>query len=359
MNRRYLNLGGRKFKLPIFLPDATRGVVRSLDSTDLKNTGVLGVVVNTYHLLSEPGLDVLKKAGGVKKLMNFDGLVVSDSGGFQILSLIYEDKRLGEITDEGVVFNLTSTGERKKTLLTPEGSIRAQFALGADILICLDDCPPKDADTAVLKQSVEMTIAWARRCKDEFTKQQKKEKLDGKPLLFAVIQGGRDKKLRQFCAEELKKIGFDGYGFGGWPIGENGRVDYETLEFTAELMPDDLPKYALGIGDPASIARCFKMGYAIFDCVLPTRDARHERLYILKDNLANEVDPAEYLYINREALANDLAPISKTCDCWTCRNFSQAYLRHLFKIKDTLAWRLATIHNLRTYTRLMELLYHA
>lgn len=329
-----------KIKFPIYLPDATMAVIRSLDSRDLEKAGVEGVVVNTYHLAIQPG--VLN----VKKFMNWKGLVVSDSGGFQLLSLIYKDKSFGRVTDEGVIFYKGSKKKHKKYSLTPEKSIQIQLGLGADILICLDDCPKKDANPKEIKKSVERTIAWAKRCKEEFLRHKGK-----RPLLFAVVQGGNDKKLRKYCAKELIKIGFDGYCFGGWPLDGTGKIDLKILKFVSSLLPKNKPKFALGIGDPKTIIECFKFGYNIFDCVLPTRDARHQRLYVLKKD-----KKFQHLYISKNKYEKDFGPISKNCDCHTCRNYSLAYLHHLFKIGDSLAWRLATIHNLRTYTKLIEIL---
>ncbi|MCL4366355.1 tRNA guanosine(34) transglycosylase Tgt [Patescibacteria group bacterium] len=348
-----LTIKGKVHKFPIYLPDATRGVVRSIDSDDLKETGIDGIVVNTYHLLSEPGLETLDSLGGIKNFMNFDGLVVSDSGGFQVLSLIAKNKSLGKITDEGLKFYLSTTGQKQKFVLTPEDSIRVQFFINPDIMICLDDCPGQNSTEDVIRHSVTRTIAWAKRCKVEFDKQLKERKIKdaNRPLLFAVIQGGSDKNLRKYCAEELIKIGFDGYCFGGWPM-IGGKVNYDILKFTADLMPDDKPKFALGVGSPEAIVKGTEMGYDILDCVLPTRDARHHRLYIF-DSKSNKM---EYMYINKTIYKNDQKPVSKDCNCHTCKNYSRAYMRHLFKIGDSLAWRLATIHNLTAYADLIRVL---
>lgn len=350
-------------KYPIYLPDATRGVVRSLSSADLKGAGIEGVVVNTYHLMSQPGTTVIKELGGVKKLMNWDGLVASDSGGWQIFSMLHKNKTLGKITDEGVVFHKGSTGHAKKYQFTPEKSIQVQFALGADIMITLDDCPPQKASPEQLDTSVRHTIEWAKRCKQEFERlkalSRKPEAISYTPILLAVIQGGSDQGARRYCAEELQKIGFDGYGFGGYPKDMEGNFDQEIINYTASLMPDDKIKFALGIGNPQAIIDSFKAGYQIFDCVLPTRDARHGRLYVFTKSPANadvlnDKDLVDYQYLDKEVYTRDAGPISEWCDCYTCKNHSRAYLRHLFKIEDSLAWRLATIHNLRTYAMLIE-----
>lgn len=356
-----IQIKGKTYHLPIFLPDATRGVIRSIDSEDLKETGIKGIVVNTFHLLSEPGLDVLNKFGGIKNFMKFDGLTVSDSGGFQVMSLIVKDKTLGKITDEGLKFYLSTIGEKKRFSLTPEESIQIQFSINSDIMIVLDECRTQDTSSKELQQSVNRTIAWGKRCKDEFTKQLKIRKLtdSNRPLLFAVIQGGKDKRLRKYCAEELIKIGFDGYGFGGLPT-INGKVNYDILKYTAGLMPKDSPKFALGVGNPEALVKCIKYDYNIFDCVLPTRDARHHRLYVFKKDPSKikllETNPLEFMYINKSVYKNDTKPISDFCKCQSCQNYSRAYLHHLFKIGDSLAWRLATIHNLTTYAELIRIL---
>jgi queuine tRNA-ribosyltransferase len=353
---------GKKIRFPIFCPDATRGVLRSVDSTDIALAGIEGLIVNTYHLMSEPGEGIVQRRGGIHGFMNWHGLVISDSGGFQVLSLIYENPSFGKITDRGVSFIKGSKGNPAKYDFTPERSIEVQFSLGADILICLDDVPLANASPEMVQKSVARTVAWAKRCKEEYLRQCEARKLSDadRPLLFGVIQGGDDKTLREQCAKGLLEIGFDGYGFGGWPIDVDGNLRSEILKFTASLMPDHLPKYALGVGDPQSIVECVKMGYTIFDTVLPSRDARHKRLYnFAKDPATLDLDELgnfEFIYMNKGKYADDGGPISGFCDCYTCKNHTRAYLRHLFSIGDSLAGRLATIHNIRTYARLMEIL---
>lgn len=348
---------------PTFFPDATRAVVRSCDSLDLLSSHVEGLIVNTYHLMTEPGTSVLEEAGGVKKFMNWPGFIISDSGGFQLLSMIYKNKSLGTISDNGVVFHQSSSGKKKKYEFTPEKSIQVQFAIGADIMICLDDCPSAKAKPDEVKLSVDRTLAWAKRCKDEFERQLELHHFtaDKRPLLFGVVQGAHDKKERERCAKGLIEIGFDGYGFGGWPLDDTHGVNFDILQFTASLMPDDKPKYALGLGSPSDIARLVGFGYQIFDCVLPTRDARHERLYMFKENpegrnLLENPDCTSYVQIGREEYFRDQRPISEFCDCVACKNYSKSYLQHLFRLEEFTSGRLATIHNLRTYTKLIETL---
>lgn len=355
-----VTLNGGVLSFPTFFPDATRGVIKTLDSEDLLRVNVEGVIVNTYHLMSQPGQKYLKKIGGIRKFMNWSGFVISDSGGFQLLSMIYKNKDLGEVSSEGIYFKVGSMGEKTGYKFSPEKCIEVQFDIGSDIVVCLDDCPRVDATRTENELSVKRTIGWAKKCKDEYSRQLDRGTMNNKdrPKLMAIVQGGKYKDLRRSCAEELIETGFDLYGFGGWPLDGEGKVDLEMLDFTAKLLPDDLPKYALGVGDPRGIVDCVGLGYNIFDCVLPTRDARHKGIYVLDGN----PDGAGFLkgsiyrriQISGSKYAKDNFPISPFCDCLTCRKYSKAYLRHLFKIGDSTAGRLATIHNLRVYTKLIE-----
>jgi queuine tRNA-ribosyltransferase len=336
-------------KLPAFLPDGTRGVVKSVDSMDLLEAGVSGLVINTYHLMLSGLEEKIEGIGGTHSLMNWQKPIITDSGGFQVMSLVHKDKSLGKITDQGVTFKLSGY---PKIILTPEKSIQMQLKLGADILICLDDCTKPDVPLSEQEISVERTIAWAARCKESF---KKRLQVTGysqleKPLLFAVVQGGNDKKLRKKCAEELIKIGFDGYCFGGFPV-QQGEFLTNIVKYVAKLLPDDKVKYAMGIGTPQNIIDCVRMGYNLFDCVIPTREARHQKMYVFKNN-----KDITYSTINIGSgiYAKSPEPISKYCDCHACKNFSRAYLNHLFKIGDSSAYRLATIHNLKFYSELME-----
>lgn len=350
---------GKNYQLPIFLPDATRAVVKSTSSKDVEMTGIKGAVVNTYHLMTTPGISVLKEFNGVKNFMQFKGLVASDSGGWQIFSLIHRDKKPGKITDEGVTFNFGGKNS-KKTLFTPEKSIQVQMDIQSDIVVCLDDFTNPTASRDEIKKSIDRTVLWAKKSKIEFEKQINLRNLtsDTRPMLMAVVQGGMDKKLRKECLERLEEIGFDGYGFGGYVVEENG-VNMEISEYLASILPNNKFKFALGNGMPIEIAKMYKHGWDIFDCTLPTRDARNKRLYTFKKVPTAYSDlssPSTYdfIYINREKYINDKNPLDENCDCFTCKNYSKGYLHHLFKIEDVSALRLATIHNLRTYSRLME-----
>jgi len=330
--------------LPLFFPDATRAVVRTLDSEDIKNTKTPGILVNTHHLIKRPGLSLIKKVGGIKNFMNWQGLAISDSGGFQILSLP------NKISDKGVTFKADN---EPSEILTPEKSIEFQLALKTDLCVVLDHFTPPGASREVAEETVRRTILWAERSKKEF------DRLKGKAYLIGVVQGGSFQDLRKECAKALVKIGFDGLGYGGWPIDKEGHFDYETARTIADMAPKGSFLYGLGIGKPREIVKLNKMGYNIFDCVLPTRDARHKRLYVfnadsIKDiNLDNEKFYS-YFTPNKEKYYHDLAPVSKACDCLLCRNYTRAYLAHLFRINEISAMRLASIHNLRFYAILME-----
>jgi queuine tRNA-ribosyltransferase len=343
-------------KFPIYLPDATRAVTKTLDSTDLKNTHIEGIVVNTLHLAETPGLDLLDKVGGVKKFMNFDGFVTSDSGGWQVFSLIHRSSNKGAITNEGVSF---SVGTGNKQIFTPEQSIRTQLAIGSDLIVCLDDFTPPSASDEKISETVNRTVLWAKRSKLEFEKQT--EGLKNKPALLAVIQGGWSKTARRECAERLLEIGFDAFGYGGYVVDNSGWLDMEISQYIAELIPAEKVKFSLGTGKPWEIVQLRQYGWDIFDCTLPTRDARHQRLYVFNQepNKLSEMLNKQlygYLDIGKSSFRSDLAPIDPTCDCHTCKNFTRSYVHHLFKIKDAAALRLATIHNLRHYTSIIELL---
>jgi queuine tRNA-ribosyltransferase len=346
--------------LPAFFPDATRAVVRAVDSRDLEACGVAGLVVNVFHLSSRPGAGLIKHAGGVHTFMDWRRPIASDSGGFQLMSMIRENPRYGTITRRGIHFT-DLDGNRKKVLFTPERSIRQQFNLGADLMICLDDCPSPEATAGEVAVAVERTVQWAKRCKAEFDRLLRSRQGAGpQPLLLGVIQGGYDKALRTECAGQLLDLGFDGFGFGGWPLTPDGELAGEILAHTAGLAPEHLPRFALGIGKPEHIVSCYQMGWRIFDCVLPTRDARHGRLYVFDALDPDQIDVRarefyHFVYVRDEKHKRQTGPISPTCDCPCCQHYSLGYLHHLFDIGDALGMRLATLHNLRFYTRLLEL----
>jgi len=342
---------------PFFMPDATRGFVKSLSKNDLKELEMGPMVVNTFHLYLQPGLEIIKKAGGLHKFMQWEGPLLSDSGGYQIFSLIHKNPKMGKITDYEAVFRSALNGTMHK--ITPEKSIQIQFDLGVDMMVCLDDPPPNNYSKDKITKAVKRTIAWAKRCKVEYEKQLKLRKIKNKnrPLLFSVIQGGEHLDLRKYCTDELIKIGFDGYGFGARPVDAEGNFLEEVLRETAKFIPANAIRFALGIGAPQDIVRCFSYGWDMFDCVIPTREGRHGRLFLRKDNFKFPIQDENFyetININNEKYKEDFSSLDKNCDCYTCRNYSRAYLRHLFKVGEPLAMRLASIHNLKFYLDLMK-----
>jgi len=347
----FKTLQGDKIQLPVFFPDATRAVLKTLDSEDIKNTQTLGVLVNTFHLYRDPGHDVIKIFRGVKTFMNWSGGVISDSGGFQVMSLAKTMGGNKAVNDTGVTFKL----DGKKILFTPEMSIKLQLELKSDMVVVLDDFTDPKSTYEEAKISVERTLKWARECRQIFDKlvTQKKLTPEKTPYLLGVVQGGKYLDLRKYCTQELVKIGFDGLGYGGWPIKADGTFDYEVAQTIADFTPKNYFLYALGIGKPHEITALVKMGWNIFDCVLPTRDARHKRLYVINDK--KELG-YEYYTPDKNIHYRDPRPVSKECDCLLCQKYSRSYLAHLFRIKEVTALRLATIHNLRFYSKLMETL---
>lgn len=341
---------------PSFLPDATLGVVRSLDVVDLQQCKVEGLVMNAFHLMQRPGSTTIRSLGGLHKMTGWNGLILTDSGGFQAYSLIRENPRNGSITDKGIIFRPESSQE--KLIITPEKTIQNQIRYGADIVVCLDDCTHPDAPHQEQVDSVKRTIAWAERCHSQF--HQIIAQLEGvTPKLYAVIQGGRSYDLRRDCATALLELGFDGYGFGGWPIENDGNLLADMIMYIRELVPKDYPLHALGVGHPKNLVKASLLGWQSFDSALPTRDARHGRLYILTETGPlnfSETDWFDTLYINDKRHIKTDRPIFDHCDCPCCLHYSLGYLHHLYKIQDTLYFRLATLHNLRYMTRLCEML---
>ncbi len=351
-----LELPHGRLQLPVFLPDATRGVVRALDSNDLRRCGVQAVQMNVFHLMQKPGSYSIKALGGLHRMFGWDLPIVTDSGGFQIYSLIRQNPRYGQLTERGMIYR--PDGSRRRINLTPEKSVQLQVSYGADVVICLDDCTHVDEPLPAQREAVERTIQWARRCKDEFDRQVEQRRLAQgfRPLLYAVVQGGGDRDLRKRCAEALLEMRFDGFGLGGWPLDSEGNLLFEIIAYTRELIPAHLPMHALGVGQPASVVACARMGYNLFDSTMPTRDARHGRLYTFASEPASStLDGAwySYLYIGDSKHIRAGLPISPYCDCLCCSDYSLAYLYHLFKVHDPLFYRLATMHNLRFMMRLM------
>ena len=338
------------------MPDATYGYVRALTSHDLRQVGLPALMMNAFHLMQKPGSTVIQSLGGLHKMADWKGLIMTDSGGFQAYSMIRQNPKFGSLTPKGIIFRPENSN--RKLNLSPEKSIQLQFGYGSDVLICLDDCTHINASYPEQKESVERTIAWAKLAKQTYLQQLNSRKVEEseRPLIFGVIQGGAEADLRRQCAEALLEIGFDGFGFGGWPLDEESNLITDILEMVRSLIPQEFTIHALGIGHPESIVTAFKIGYEMFDSALPTRDARHGRLY-RKDSIRLTPDtPAGWLkftYINTETFIRDPNPIEEECDCPVCQDYSLGYLYHLYKMRDPSYFRLATMHNLRFMTRVI------
>ena len=348
---------------PFFMPDATRGFVKLVDNEALARTGTKALVVNTFHLYLRPGLATIKRAGGIHKFINWSGPLLSDSGGFQVFSLIHKNKEAGEINDRQVIFRSPFDGSRHE--LSPEKSIQIQFALGVDMMVCLDDCPPNDFSRPDLERAVSRTIAWAKRCRREYERQLKKRGLSGRrrPLLFSVIQGGAYLDLRKRCARALVEIGFDGYGFGAMPVDKEGKFLVEILRRTADFIPEQALRFALGIGTPEDIRRCARMGWDMFDCVIPTREGRHGKLFLKVENKSASKKPLaagrvrrpvlkpayQAININNSRYGRDFSVLNPLSRLPELKNNSRAYLHHLFRLQDQLGARLASLNNLEFY----------
>ncbi len=345
-------------RLPVFLPDATYGVVRSVDMGDLERCEIEAVVMNTFHLMQRPGSSTIQALGGLHRMSGWTRPIITDSGGFQAYSLIQENAKYGTMTDDGIT--IKPEGAERKFHLTPEKAVQLQMSYDTDVVICLDQCTHVDAPMDMQERSVRRTVAWGKRCKQEYTRlvDQKRLPPEQRPLLFGVIQGGGSRELRKQCAEQLLEIGFDGFGYGGWPLDSQGKLLTEIIAYTRELVPPQFPMHALGIGHPANVVECWRLGYGIFDSAMPTRDARHGRLYTFTSESDLTGTWMSYVYAGDDKYIKSDAPVSRYCDCLVCTRYSLGYLRHLFKLNDALFLRLATIHNLRFMTQLTERLRH-
>ena len=316
---------------PMFMPVGTAASVKFISPEELydMNSGV--ILANTYHCWLRPGEDIIEKAGGLHKFMNYNNPMLTDSGGFQVFSLT----SMRKITEEGVSFKSHLDGS--SLFLSPEKSIQIQNKLGADIIMALDECPPYPASYEYMKDSVDRTLRWAKRCKDAHQR-------EGEQSLFGIVQGGEYRDIRKYSAKALTEMDFDGYAIGGTSVGESKETMYKMIEYALEDLPKDKVKYLMGVGSPDALFEGVLRGIDMFDCVLPTRIARHGTLMTSHGRVN----------IKREEFKDDFSPLDDNCDCYCCKNYSKAYLRHLFRCNEGFGLRLMSIHNLRYLIHLME-----
>ena len=317
---------------PVFMPVGTQATVKSMTPEELRDEVKAKIILsNTYHLYLRPGHELVKEAGGLHKFMNWDGAILTDSGGFQVFSL----GDLRKISEEGVEFKSHLDGS--KHFLTPESVIEIENALGADIIMAFDECVEYPAEYEYTKQSMERTTRWAERCKNA-------HKNTDKQALFGIVQGGMYKDLREKSAKDLIAMDFPGYAIGGLSVGEPLEVMCDVLDFTAKLLPKDKPRYLMGVGTPDYLIEAAIRGIDMCDCVLPTRIARNGTAMTSKGKVV----------VRNATYERDFTPLDDECDCYTCKNYTRAYIRHLIKAEEILAVRLLSIHNLRFLTKLME-----
>lgn len=366
---------------PFFMPIATRGAVKNVMPYELGEIGAEIVLGNTYHLWRRPGDKLIKKAGGLHKFMDWNGPILTDSGGFQVFSLGARAKnKFGKsgvkLSEEGARFIDPENGE--ECFMTPEKSIDIQLNLGSDIIMVLDECPPYPCDYDYAKESLELTTRWASRCFKYFYEKinsDREKYKNGRPLIFCIAQGSVYKDLREESTKQLMDIdfsalggpasGWDGYAIGGVAVGEPREKMIEILSWVVSLLPEDKPRYLMGLGRPEELVEAVNFGIDMFDCVIPTREGRHGRLFLRKSKFETLNSKSEKksndentfystININNEKFKGDFLPVDPLCDCLLCRNYSRAYLRHLFAVKEPLALRLTAIHNLKFYLELMD-----
>ena len=319
------------FETPIFMPVGTQATVKTLSSKEIKEVSDGLILGNTYHLWLQPGDDIVKEHGGIRGFMNWDGALLTDSGGFQVFSLA----DIRNISEDGVTFKHHLSGATLN--LTPEKAIEIQNNLGADIIMSFDECPPFHSDYDYMKDSVLRTIRWAKRGKEV-------HQFPEKQALFGIVQGGPYKDLRKMCIEELTKIDFPGYSIGGLSVGETKKEMYDMLEYLKDYMPKDKPRYLMGVGSPDDLIMGVLNGIDMFDCVLPTRIARH----------GSAMTSNGKIVIKNKLYEKDMGPLDPNCDCFVCKTHTRSYIRHLFKGKEMLGQRLVSYHNLYFLKDLMK-----
>ncbi len=320
------------FETPVFMPVGTLGTVKAMTVDELKEmVGANIILGNTYHLNLRPGMEVMKAAGGLHKFMNWDRNILTDSGGFQVFSL----QSIRKITEEGVEFRSHLNGE--KLFMSPESSIDIQQTIGSDIMMCFDECAPYPADRKYVENSMERTTRWAKRCRIAHTNRDLQ-------ALFGIVQGGMYPDLREKSAKDLIEIGFDGYAVGGLSVGEPKEIMLDVLEQTTPHLPEDKARYLMGVGSPDYLIEAVLRGIDMCDCVLPTRMARNGTAMTSRGKVV----------IKNKQYELDFRPLDEECDCYACKNYTRAYIRHLMKSGEILGARLMTIHNLRFLVHLME-----
>ncbi|MGM0378847.1 MAG: tRNA guanosine(34) transglycosylase Tgt [Bacillota bacterium] len=320
-----------EIETPIFMPVGTKATVKAMTPEELKEIESQIILSNTLHLYLRPGHKLIEKAGGLHEFMNWDGPILTDSGGFQVFSLA----ELRDIEEKGV--NFKSFIDGSKHFISPEKSIEIQNSLGADIIMAFDECAPYPADRDYVKNSLERTTRWAKRCKEA-------HKNPDTQSLFGIVQGGMYKDLREQSAKEIKEIGFPGYAIGGLSVGEPKDLMLEVLDYTTPLLPKDKPRYLMGVGTPDYIFEAVERGIDMFDCVFPTRVARNGTAMTSKGRLN----------MKNAQFKEDFTPLDSKCDCYACKNYTRAYIRHLVKENEILGARLVTIHNLNFLLQLTE-----
>jgi queuine tRNA-ribosyltransferase len=327
-----------KFKTPVFMPIGTQGSVKTVSSEDLRELRVQIILGNSYHLYLRPGHNLILEAGGLHKFMNWQGPILTDSGGYQVFSL----NPLAKVTQEGVRFQSHWDGSYHH--FTPEKVIEIQRALDSDIIMTLDECVPYPASQQQAQKACKLSLDWAEKCKTEHQKFNSQSNLGTPQILFGIIQGSTYPQLREESARSIMDLDFPGYAIGGLSVGEPKTAMFQIIEMLCQILPQDKPRYFMGSGTPGDIVRAVEKGVDMFDCVLPTRNARNGTVFTRKGKLP----------LRNAEFASDFSPIDPTCDCITCRNYTRAYIRHLIQVGEITGLRLATLHSLHFYMRLME-----
>lgn len=325
-----LDAAGRSIPTPVFMPVGTQGTVKTLTPEQLQETNARIILCNAYHLCLRPGEKIVKQFGGLHKFIGWNGAIITDSGGYQVFSLT----GLAKVSDDGVEFQSPVDGT--KLFLTPEKMIQIQNDIGADIIMAFDECVPYPSEHDKAWVAVKRTVDWAERCLQAHENKQQ--------TLFGIVQGSVFKDLRVECAEKLVEMGFSGYAVGGLSVGEGTLLMNEVLDYTVDLLPEDKPRYLMGVGFPVDILNAVERGIDMFDCVVPTRNGRNGCAFTSTGKIK----------ILNSQYKEDKKPLDETCNCYTCRNFSRAYIRHLFMAKEILGLTLLSLHNISYFQSLME-----